>query len=228
MSRVKQKSTMPYRYKYPIKMRVMTDARRDAIVEAAAQLFEELGYEAASMSELSKRLGGSKSTLYRYFPTKEDLVMAVVRRFATGHMADAVAELEASIEVGRGLKETLLRFGSQALKVVANDSRARSIHRVIVAAAGQSNVGELFADAGPSQMLSKLGQLIAASVARGEIRAVDPALAASQFTALLNAQVSRRIYQMAPPDLKPAELREMVIGAVDFFLAAVAPPRVTA
>lgn len=206
-------------------MRVMTDARRDAIVEAAAQLFEELGYEAASMSELSKRLGGSKSTLYRYFPAKEDLVMAVVRRFATGHMADAVAELEASIEVARGLRDALLRFGSQALKVVANDSRARSIHRVIVAAAGRSNVGELFADAGPSQMLAKLAQLIEAGVARGELRAVDPALAASQFTALLNAQVSRRIYQMAPPDLEPAQLRQMVVDAVDFFLAALAPPR---
>lgn len=214
---------MPYRYEYPIQMRVMTDARRDAIVEAAAKLFEEVGYEAASMSELSKRLGGSKSTLYRYFPAKEDLVIAVVRTFATAHMADAVAELEASIEVGCGLREALLRFGSQALKVVANDSRARSIHRVIVAAAGRSNVGELFAAAGPSQMLSKLAQLIEASATRGEIRQVDAPLAASQFMALLNAQVSRRIYQMAPPDLKPAQLRELVAGAVEFFLAAVAP-----
>jgi AcrR family transcriptional regulator len=202
----------------------MTDARRDAIVEVAARLFEELGYEAASMSELSKRLGGSKSTLYRYFPAKEDLVVAVVRRFATGHMADAVAELEASIEVGRGLKEALLRFGALALKVVVNDSRARSIHRVIVAAAGQSNVGELFCDAGPAQMLARLAQLIEASVARGEIRPVDPQVAAAQFTALLNAQVSARIYQLAPPDLKPGQLRGLVVGAVEFFLAAVAPP----
>ncbi len=204
-------------------MRVMTDARRDAIVEAAAQLFEEVGYEAASMSELSKRLGGSKSTLYRYFPAKEELVVAVVRRFATGHMADAVAELEASIEAGRALRESLLRFGDQALKVVANDSRARSIHRVIVAAAGQSRVGELFCEAGPVQMIAKLAQLIEVSIARGEIQRVDPELAASQFMALLNAQVSSRIYQMAPPDLKRAQLRALVEGAVAFFLAAVRP-----
>ncbi|MDH0866281.1 TetR/AcrR family transcriptional regulator [Mitsuaria sp. GD03876] len=203
-------------------MRVMTDERRDAIVEAAAKLFEEVGVEAASMSELSKRLGGSKSTLYRYFPAKEELVSAVVRRFATGHMADAVAELEASIEVERALKESLLRFGDQALKVVANDSRARSIHRVIVAAAGQSRVGELFCEAGPVQMLAKLAQLVAVSVSRGEIRRVDPAVAASQFMALLNAQVSSRVYQMAPPPMKAAERRELVVGAVDFFLRAVA------
>lgn len=201
-------------------MRVMTDERRDAIVETAAKLFEEIGYEAASMSEIAKRLGGSKSTLYRYFPAKEDLVIAVVRRFATGHMSDAVAELEASIEAERALKESLLRFGDLALKVVANDSRARSIHRVIVAAAGQSRVGELFCEAGPVQMIAKLAQLISVSVARCEIRQMDPAIAASQFMALLNAQVSSRIYQLDPAPIKPAQRRELVEDAVAFFLAA--------
>lgn len=205
-------------------MRVMTDERRAEIVRLAAMLFEQIGYEATSMSELSRRLGGSKSTLYRYFPTKDDLVIAVVRTFVTAHMSDAIAELEASIEVGRPLKDALLRFGIQALKVVANDSRARSLHRVIVASAGQSNVGELFFEAGPALMLSRLGQLIELSVQRGEIRAMDPTLAAQQFMALLNAQVSSRIYQQAPQALKPAALKPMVMQAVEFFLAAARYP----
>ena len=64
-------------------MRVMTDERRTEIVRLAAMLFEQIGYEATSMSELSRRLGGSKSTLYRYFPTKDDLVIAVVRTFVS-------------------------------------------------------------------------------------------------------------------------------------------------
>ena len=51
-------------------MRVRTQARRDTIIEAAIQLFEEAGYEGASMSELARRLGGSKATLYGYFPSK--------------------------------------------------------------------------------------------------------------------------------------------------------------
>lgn len=204
-------------------MRVMTDERRADIVRVAALLFEQIGYEAASMSEISRRLGGSKSTLYRYFPTKDDLVVAVVRTFVTAHMADAIAELEACIEGQQGLREALLRFGVLALKVVANDSRARSLHRVIVAAAGHSNVGELFFAAGPAQMFSRLAQLIALSIQRGEIRVVDPELAAQQFTALLNAQVSSRIYQQAPQALKPAQLKPMAAAAVEFFLAALTP-----
>lgn len=211
-------------------MRVLTDERRNAIIEVAAALFEELGYEAASMSELAKRLGGSKSTLYRYFPSKDDVVLAVVRTFATAHMADAVAELDMAMEAGLDIRDALLRFGDQALKVLVNDSRARSIHRVVVAASGQSSVGDLFRDAGPQQMIGKLAQLIARAVARGELRELQPPLAAQQFTALLNAEVTSRVYQQHPPPLTPAQLHAMVVRAVDFFLAAagtgarVAPP----
>ncbi|OWR04766.1 TetR family transcriptional regulator [Roseateles puraquae] len=218
---VKEKRTMPYCYGGS--MRVMTDERRADIIRLTALLFEQLGYEATSMSEISRRLGGSKSTLYRYFPTKDDLVVAVVKTFVTAHMADAIAELEKGIERGLSLQQVLLRFGEQALKVVANDSRARSLHRVIVASAGQSNVGELFFEAGPAQMQARLTELIEHAVRRGEIQPVDPPIAAQQFTALLNAQVSGRIYQQNPRDLKPAQLRPMAMLAVDFFLSALMP-----
>ena len=68
-------------------MKVRTEARREAIVEAAATLFQEMGYERASMNELARRLGGSKATLYSYFPSKEALLVAVVKAFTTGHLA---------------------------------------------------------------------------------------------------------------------------------------------
>ena len=76
-------------------MKVRTEARRDAIVDAAAELFQECGYERASMNELARRLGGSKATLYNYFPSKESLLVAVVKAYATGHLSDAVDGLSA-------------------------------------------------------------------------------------------------------------------------------------
>ncbi|WP_206336533.1 TetR/AcrR family transcriptional regulator, partial [Pseudomonas viridiflava] len=48
-------------------VRVLTDAKRDAIIDAAAQVFQEDGFEAASMAAIAARVGGSKSTLYRYY-----------------------------------------------------------------------------------------------------------------------------------------------------------------
>ena len=68
-------------------MKVRTAARREAILEEALRLFEENGYERATMSELTRRLGGSKATLYGYFPSKQDLFLATIESRASEHLA---------------------------------------------------------------------------------------------------------------------------------------------
>ena len=59
--------------------RVRTDEKRNEIVQVAAELFQKHGYDRCSMAALSERLGGSKATLYGYFPSKEDLLRAVIQ-----------------------------------------------------------------------------------------------------------------------------------------------------
>ena len=59
-------------------MRVMTEAKREAILEAASKVFMEAGFEGASMAEISKVTGGSKDTLYSYFKSKEELFVDVM------------------------------------------------------------------------------------------------------------------------------------------------------
>ena len=58
---------------------VARDARRQAILAVAREVFMEDGYAAASMSAIAARVGGSKGTLYNYFPSKEDLFTAVIQ-----------------------------------------------------------------------------------------------------------------------------------------------------
>src|SRR5713226_8095349 len=125
-------------------MKVRTQARREAIVDAAAKLFLEFGYERASMNELAKRLSGSKATLYGYFPSKEALFVAVVREIATVHLSEATEELRARAEGGTTLESTLLRFAERMLLVLTNDSSALAVYRLVVAEAGRSEVGQLF------------------------------------------------------------------------------------
>ncbi len=50
------------------------------ILDAATQLFSELGYAAARTQTLADRLQVGKGTVYRYFPTKRDLFLAAVDR----------------------------------------------------------------------------------------------------------------------------------------------------
>jgi len=59
-------------------VRKKTETKRQAILDVAADLFRESGFERASMSELCLRVGGSKATLYNYFSSKEEVFAEVL------------------------------------------------------------------------------------------------------------------------------------------------------
>ncbi|MFF9626137.1 ScbR family autoregulator-binding transcription factor [Streptomyces griseosporeus] len=51
---------------------------RQAILEAAATLFDELGYEGASTTDIIMRSGLTRGALYHHFPSKESIAVALV------------------------------------------------------------------------------------------------------------------------------------------------------
>lgn len=59
-------------------MRAASQQRARDIVSAAAEHFSEVGF-AGSTREIAKRVGVTQPLLYRYFPTKDDLIEAVYR-----------------------------------------------------------------------------------------------------------------------------------------------------
>lgn len=58
-----------------------TDVER-AILDTARAVFETYGVRRANIEDVAARAGVSRSTIYRRFPTKDDLVERVVRREA--------------------------------------------------------------------------------------------------------------------------------------------------
>src|SRR5205807_2738103 len=54
--------------------------RREQIVEAAVAVIAERGLQSLSLSEIEKRAGMSRGQLTYYFPTKEDILLAVFDR----------------------------------------------------------------------------------------------------------------------------------------------------
>ncbi len=59
-------------------MRADAQRNRDRIVEVARHVFREQGYD-ASLDEVAKRAGVGPGTLYRHFPSREDLLDAVMQ-----------------------------------------------------------------------------------------------------------------------------------------------------
>lgn len=68
--------------------------RREAILAAAAALLEEGGMEAATLSAIAARAGLVKSNLYRYFESREDILMALWGE----DLAAAVLEIADALE----------------------------------------------------------------------------------------------------------------------------------
>lgn len=58
----------------------MHEAREDAIVQVVNRLLAERGYEAMTVDEVAAEVGIAKASLYRHFPSKEDLAAAAMVR----------------------------------------------------------------------------------------------------------------------------------------------------
>jgi AcrR family transcriptional regulator len=66
------------------------EQRREAIVEKAAQLFAARGFRGASVADLAVACETSKSLIYHYYPSKEDVLYAVM----TSHIDQLVEDVE--------------------------------------------------------------------------------------------------------------------------------------
>jgi AcrR family transcriptional regulator len=53
-------------------------AKREKLLEIAAKLFLEKGYEGVSVDEITSQVGGSKTNIYSHFGGKEGLFLALV------------------------------------------------------------------------------------------------------------------------------------------------------
>ncbi len=87
--------------------------RRDAILETAAAMFDEVGYETISLNGIGRRVGLAKSNIYRYFQSKEGIFLALLQDGHDRWLGDAVGRLVAlpspttPERVGRTLADSL-------------------------------------------------------------------------------------------------------------------------
>ena len=94
---------------------------RQAIAEAARQLFAERGFERVTVAEVARAADVSEQTVFNYFPTKEDLVYWRLESFEDELIA-AVREREPGESVVRAFG----RFVSQRRGLLAErDPKAR-------------------------------------------------------------------------------------------------------
>jgi len=127
------------------------DAKLLGIVDAAAALFAESGYSGARMSQIADACGVSKSMLYHYFATKDDLLFFMVKE----HLEDLTASLEDVMALDYASeRDALYAFVSEFVVssvqarqrniVLMNDARYLSPEKHVIAEEMQRKVVDLF------------------------------------------------------------------------------------
>jgi TetR/AcrR family transcriptional repressor of nem operon len=62
----------------------MAESTRERLVGTAMQLFSEEGYESTSIADILGAAGANSGSLYHFFPTKQDLLIEVLRTYRDG------------------------------------------------------------------------------------------------------------------------------------------------
>jgi len=112
-------------------------SRRDAIVEAAIREFTETGLSGATIGDVANRAGVSPAAVYYHFPTREDLLIALVRRI--GADVEACAALRPGDDTRRGAELIDRVFRDYQEWIAVHPGEARLLW---VEAAGRSPVVE--------------------------------------------------------------------------------------
>ena len=149
-------------------------ARLNKILEAATELFLKVGYEQASIDAILLQSGGSKSTLYAYFPTKEDLFRSVIDTVV------ANSEVGAALDISANARVVLTEFAVSRQRIVLSP-RHRAVTGLVVAERERfPDLAQIYWERGPQRTQRQLATYLEALRSR-EIFAIDDAAEAAEF-----------------------------------------------
>jgi AcrR family transcriptional regulator len=196
-------------------MKTKTESKRQAILKAATEVFHEVGFERASMSEIRARIGGSKATLYNYFPSKEKLFFEVMYKAKELELGAITAALNPDAE---DLEQELLHFG-QIFVPALYSPEAIAIRRLAIAELGHSNIGKVVFEGSMLPIEKQVAEFLKKAMKGGRLRTADPKTAAVHFLSLLESELLQRVLLGVMDSVRPAAVKGVVRRAVQVFLA---------
>ena len=146
------------------------EARPQELLDAALTLFVEKGFAATRIDEVAVRAGVSKGTLYLYYPSKEELLKAVIGHYLSARIAEGAAQADtftgSAADLLRGM---LVDWWGQLY-----DSPAAGVFKLVITEVRNfPDIAEYYAREviGPAHAL--VSGILRRGMAAGEFRAVD-------------------------------------------------------
>ena len=205
-------------------MRQKTEAKRQEIIKTAAELFRERGSDRASMSAIAARVGGSKATLYGYFKSKEELLLAVMTGMAAGASEEIVmprttSEVLAALAPTEHFHAQLERLVMALLSLVSNPDML-ALRRLVQAGGGDRGVSQSVFERGPKQLYLRIAGFLEQGMKDGHLRQADPWIAAMHLRGLTESEYVDRLMAGDIVTITPKMIRDAALRALEVFWRA--------
>jgi AcrR family transcriptional regulator len=199
----------------PTTLTVDSEKRRQ-IMDGARAVFLSQGFDAASMSDIARRAGVSKGTLYVYFDSKEALFQVIAHEQCHAQ-AEQIFALDPE---DHDVERVLTQLGTKFVRFLCRPERVAPVRAIISISERMPEVGRQFYETGPVTGISRVAAYLEAQIAAGVLEIEDTEIAAAQFLESCGATLLKPIlfgFGAAPPQ----DRIDRVVGiAVRTFLAA--------
>ena len=190
------------------------EARRAQILDAAVRCFARRGYYATTIEDVVQETGLSRGALYLYFPSKQDLVFALIEREFTLFL-EKVEHISASPLTARAKLEYLFlqacqEILGQRLQALISFFTSTDVRKDLL------NKGEktrLYSN----QLAARLSSLIEQGKAAGEFDPSIPTIVMlSSFFTLLSPHAFRRVLDtgQVSPEKLPTHLANIYLRGI--------------
>ena len=152
--------------------------RREEVLQAALALFAERGYDAVVMDEIARACGIARTSLYEYFRSKEEILLALIDQ--------VIAQAPSGVPAGASCRERLVAIAAAQLAYI---HQHRLVYRMLFEKL--PSLSGPVADAiiaRRQQQAVEVVQLAQAAQATGEIR---PDVAVADVVFLFQSVVSQ-------------------------------------
>ncbi len=196
--------------------RPANEALRQTIVDAACELFVELGFQATTMDKVAQRAKISKLSIYRHFENKEALFSA-----AMVARCDQFAPQALSEGVDGSAEDQLMAVGSSLLRTLLSPD-VRSVEAMVLAdKTNQKALSKLHYEAGPAHVIAQIEAVLRQLHAKAILNVPDALRSARLFAALFKGSdlllIARFDEARAEDD---NEIESYCRSAVAMFIAA--------
>jgi TetR/AcrR family transcriptional regulator, mexJK operon transcriptional repressor len=202
--------------------------KRNAILDAATELFLMREYAGTSMDDIASAAAVSKQTVYKHFIDKETLFREValgsVERVGGAFQAE-VATTAVATDVPAALRELARSY----IDVVMNPAVLRRRQLVLREAGRFPDIARKYHETGPRRTIDALSTTFARLAERGELAIDDPLAAGTQFAFLIIGEpLDTAMFRGVGRRRTRRELHALADAGAEVFLAAYRLPRTRA